>query len=253
MISIKSEREIEIMREAAQKLRNVFFELKDLIRPGTTGIQIDEKAEKVIRAQNAKPAFKGYRGYPGTVCISINEQVVHGIPSSQRINEGDIVSLDMGLIWKDFYSDAARTWPVGKASESAAKLIRVTKESLFKGLDQMKVGNRIGDISAAVQQHIESNGFSVVRDFVGHGIGRALHEDPQVPNFGTKGKGQKLEAGMVLAIEPMVNMGTCEVEILKDEWTVVTKDRKWSAHYEDTICLRAEGPENLTADPLGKI
>ncbi len=248
MISIKSKREIDIMREAAEKLRNVFFELKELVRPGVKALEIDQKAEKVIRAQGARPAFKGYRGYPGTVCISINEEVVHGIPSNRKIREGDIVSLDMGLVWKDFYSDSARTWPVGQVNESILKLIEVTKNSLYAGMDQMKTGNRIGDISAAVQKCVESNGFSVVRDFVGHGIGRALHEDPQVPNFGAAGKGPKLEPGMVLAIEPMVNAGGWEVDVMQDGWTVVTRDRKLSAHYEDTIVITENEPENLTAE-----
>ncbi len=246
MITIKSKREIDIMREAAKKLQNVLFELKDMVRPGVKASEIDEKAEKLIRAQGAKPAFKGYRDYPATICISINEQVVHGIPSDRKIKDGDLVSLDLGLIWKDYYSDSARTWAAGKADEKSRKLIDVAKGSMEAGIDQMKVGNRIGDIAAAVQKHIESNGFSVVRDFVGHGIGRALHEDPQVPNFGTAGRGQKLEAGMVLAIEPMVNMGGWQVDILEDGWTVVTRDRKRSAHYEDTIALTEDGPENLT-------
>lgn len=236
------------MREAAKKLQFVLSELKEMVRSGVKATEIDQKAEKLILAQGAKPAFKGYRGYPATICISINEEVVHGIPSPRKINEGDIVSLDLGLIWKDHYSDAARTWPAGKVDDRNRKLMQVTKESLYAGIKQMKAGSRIGDISAAVQHHIESNGFSVVRDFVGHGIGRALHEDPQVPNFGTPGKGQKLEVGMVLAIEPMVNMGGYEVNILDDGWTVVTRDGKRSAHYEDTIALTENGPENLTGE-----
>ena len=249
MISIKSKREIDIMRKAAEKLRCVLFELQKMIRPGLTGLKIDETAEKLIRAQEALPAFKGYRGYPGTVCISVNEQVVHGIPSDRKIKEGDIISIDIGLIWKEFYSDAARTWPVGAVSNQALELIETAKQSLYSGVDKMKVGNRIGDVSAAIQNFVEAKGFSVVRDFVGHGIGRALHEDPQVPNFGKPGKGEKLEAGMVLAIEPMVNAGSWEVDILEDRWTVVTRDGELSAHYEDTICLTESGPEILTGDP----
>ena len=248
MISIKSKREIDIMREAAKKLRNVLFELKEMIRPGVKALEIDGKAEKLIHAQGAQPAFKGYRGYPASVCISINEEVVHGIPSNRKIKEGDIVSIDLGLIWKDYYSDAARTWPAGSVAVKDKKLIEVAKESLYQGIHHMKADNRVGDISAAIQSCIESNGFSVVRDFVGHGIGRALHEDPQVPNFGSPGKGQKLEVGMVLAIEPMVNMGQWEVNILPDGWTVVTRDGKRSAHYEDTIALTENGPENLTGE-----
>ncbi len=236
------------MREAASKLRKTLFELKELIKPGVTGLEIDERAEKIIRSHGARPAFKGYRSYPATVCISVNEQVVHGIPTKRRIEEGDLVSVDLGLIWKEYYSDAARTWPAGKTSEEALRLMKVTKQSMYAGMAQMKVGNRIGDISAAVQDCIESQGFSVVRDFVGHGIGRALHEDPQVPNFGTAGKGAKLQAGLVLAIEPMVNTGGFEVDVLDDHWTVVTRDGKLSAHYEDTICLTEAGPENLTGE-----
>lgn len=248
MISIKSEREIDIMREAAKKLRAVFFELKEMIRPGVRALEIDERAEKVIRAQGAIPAFKGYRGYPATICISINEQVVHGIPSNRRFQEGDLASLDLGLVWKDFYSDSARTWPVGKVSKTALKLVQVAKEALYAGMNEMQAGKRVGDISAAVQRHVESNGFSVVRDFVGHGIGRELHEDPQVPNFGPAGRGVKLETGMVLALEPMVNEGGWEVDVLEDGWTVVTRDKQCSAHYEDTIVITEKGPENLTGE-----
>lgn len=248
MITIKSEREIEIMREAATKLRNVFFELKKMIRAGVTAVQLDSEADKVIRAQGARSAFKGYRGYPASVCISFNEEVVHGIPSDRKLKEGDLVSLDMGLIWKDFYSDSARTWLVGDVKPAAKKLAEVAKQSLYAGIDYVKAGNRLGDVSSAIQKCIESNGFSVVRDFVGHGIGRALHEDPQVPNFGTAGKGIKLEAGMVIAIEPMVNAGTWEVDVMPDGWTVVTRDRQLSAHYEDTIVVTKDGAQNLTAE-----
>ena len=249
MITIKSAREIDIMREAAKKLRNVFFELEPMIRPDVRTVEIDQKAEKVIRAQGALPAFKGYRNYPATVCISVNEEVVHGIPSNRRLKEGDVVSLDMGLVWKEFYSDSARTWVAGgKMRDDVRRLIEVTRQSLYAGMKEMRAGQRIGDISAAIQELIESNGFGVVRDFVGHGIGRALHEDPQVPNYGKRGKGQKLETGMVLALEPMVTAGTWEVDILKDGWTVVTRDRKLAAHYEDTIVLTENGPENLTGD-----
>ncbi len=248
MISIKSKREIDIMREAAGKLRTVLFELKDMVRPGVRALEIDKQAEKLIRAGGALPAFKGYRGYPATVCISINEEVVHGIPSGRKVKEGDIVSLDLGLIWKGFYSDSARTWPAGRVSDTASKLMDVTRESLYAGVSQMRAGKRVGDISAAVQRYVESSGFSVVRDFVGHGIGRALHEDPQVPNFGEAGKGHKLEAGMVLALEPMVNAGGWEVDVLADKWTVVTRDGKLSAHYEDTIVITENGPENLTGE-----
>ena len=248
MISIKSEREIELMREAGKKLREVHAELKPMIQPGVKALDIDRQAEALIRSKKARLAFKGYRGYPATICISVNEQVVHGIPSNRKLKSGDIVSLDLGLIWKEFYSDAARTWPVGQVDPSALKLIDVAREAMYAGVAQMKAGNRIGDISAAVQRLVESEGFSVVRDFVGHGIGRALHEDPQVPNFGIAGKGQKLEKGMVLALEPMVNAGNWQVDMLPDGWTVVTRDKKWSSHYEDTIVITDNGPENLTGD-----
>lgn len=246
MICLKSEREIEIIRKASEKLKDLFFDLKQFIRPGICGIEINEKVERTIEAQGAHPAFKGYRGFPASVCISIDEQVVHGIPSKRRLKEGEIVSLDIGILWKDFYSDAARTWPVGNVGPRLLELIGATRDSLFAGFREFRPGKRVGDISAAVQRCVESRGFSVVRDFVGHGIGRALHEDPQVPNFGEAGKGQKLEIGMVLAIEPMVNMGSWEVDVLDDQWTVVARDKKPSAHYEDTICLTEEGPVNLT-------
>ncbi|PIQ85879.1 MAG: type I methionyl aminopeptidase [Candidatus Omnitrophica bacterium CG11_big_fil_rev_8_21_14_0_20_45_26] len=246
MISIKSKRELGLMREAGKKLRDVFFELEKLVRPGMSTLDIDAQAEKLIRAQGAVPAFKGYRGFPCSVCLSLNEQVVHGIPSKQKIKEGDLLSVDMGLVWKDFYSDSARTWPVGRVIPVAEKLIRAAKDSLNAGIEQMQAGHHVGDISSAVQKVIESYQFSVVRDFVGHGIGRALHEDPQVPNFGKSGKGPRLEVGMVLAIEPMVNEGTHEVSILSDGWTVVTGDGKLSSHYEDTIALTENGPEILT-------
>ena len=251
MITIKSDREIQLMRESAEKLRNVFAEVKTMIRPGVKTAALDQKAEKVIQAQNAKPAFKGYRGYPASLCISINEEVVHGIPSTQRIiREGDIISIDAGLIWHDFFSDSARTWTVGKVPSHIVKMIQVTKQALYEGMDQMKVGARIGDISAAIQHRIESNGFGVVRDYVGHGIGKAMHEDPQVPNYGTPGRGQKLVAGMALALEPMVTEGDWQVKVLEDGWTVVTKDGKIAAHYEDTIAVTENGPENLTGEQV---
>jgi len=249
MITIKSDREIQLMREAAVKLRSVFTEVKAMIRPGVKTSELDKKAEKVIRAQGAAPAFKGYRGYPASLCISINEEVVHGIPSAARvIQEGDIVSIDAGLVWRDYFSDSARTWVVGKASDRIMNMIQVTKQALYEGMGQMKVDARIGDISAAIQKCIESRGFGVVRDYVGHGIGKAMHEDPQVPNYGTPGRGQKLTVGMALALEPMVTEGNWQVNVLEDGWTVVTKDKKMAAHYEDTIALTPDGPENLTGE-----
>ena len=247
MITLKSKREIDLMREAARRLKLVFDELKKFIKAGMTTFEIDQIVERLIRAQKAEPAFKGYRGYPASVCTSVNESVVHEIPSKKRrLREGDLLSVDMGLVYQGYYSDSARTWPIGRVSEEALELAETARQALYMGMAQMKCGNRVGDIGSAIQNYVESNGFSVVRDFVGHGIGRVLHEDPQVPNFGKVGTGPKLEVGMVLALEPMVNAGSWEVEILDDAWTVVTRDRQLAAHYEDTIALTEHGPENLT-------
>ena len=246
MISIKSKQEIQVMRESARRLKIVLAGLKRSIKAGMSTLEIDQEAEKLIRAQKSKPAFKGYRGFPACVCTSVNEQVVHGIPSKRKLEERDILSLDIGLIYEGYYSDSARTWAVGKADEEAIELMEVTRRAFYLGMAQMKPGNRIGDISHAVQTFVESQGFSVVRDFVGHGIGRQMHEDPQVPNFGKPGRGPLLEPGMVLAIEPMVTAGSWEVDILEDAWTVVTRDRERAAHYEDTVEITENGPENLT-------
>ena len=246
MILLKSKHEIEIMRESARRLKVVFDELKKSIRAGMTTLEIDQKVERLIQAQNATPAFKGYRGYPACVCTSINEEVVHGIPSKRKLKEGDLLSVDIGLIYEGYVSDSARTWAIGKVSEEALELMQTAKKALYIGMARMKPGNRVGDLSAAIQNYVESQGFSVIRDFVGHGIGRAMHEDPQVPNYGKPGRGPKLDVGMVLAIEPMVAAGSWEVDIMDDSWTVVTRDRQWSAHYEDTIALTENGPENLT-------
>jgi methionyl aminopeptidase len=246
MISLKSKQEIDLMRESARRLKIVFAELKRSIRVGMTTLEIDQKAERFIEAQNAAPAFKGYRGYPACVCTSVNEQVVHGIPSKRKLKEGDILSLDMGLIYKGYVSDSARTWAVGRVSPEADELAEAAQRALYIGMAEMQAGKRVGDISHAIQTYVESQGFNVIRDFVGHGIGRSMHEDPQVPNFGRPGKGPKLEAGMVLALEPMVAAGSWEIDILDDAWTVVTRDRQLAAHYEDTIALTESGPENLT-------
>ncbi|OGW85708.1 MAG: type I methionyl aminopeptidase [Omnitrophica bacterium RIFCSPHIGHO2_02_FULL_46_11] len=246
MISLKSKQEIDIMREAARRLKSVLQELRRSIKTGMATLEIDQKAERLIIAQDAKPAFKGYRGYPACVCTSINEEVVHGIPSKRKLKQGDLLSVDIGLVYKGYVSDSARTWAIGRMSEEARELMEAAQRALYVGMAQMKPGNRIGDISYAVQDFVEGQGFSVIRDFVGHGIGRAMHEDPQVPNFGKPGKGSKLETGLVLAIEPMVAAGSWEVDILEDAWTVVTRDRQWAAHYEDTIALTEKGPENLT-------
>ena len=246
MISIKSKQEIQLMREAARRLKVVFQELKRSIKIGMSTLEIGERAEKLIQAQKSKPAFKGYRGFPACVCTSVNEEVVHGIPSKRKLEAGDILSLDMGLIYEGYYSDSARTWAVGKVNEEALELIEAARRAFYLGMAQMKPGNRVGDISHAVQTFVESNGFSVVRDFVGHGIGRQMHEDPQVPNFGKPGKGPVLEVGMVLAIEPMVNAGSFEIKFMPDKWTVKTEDGRRSAHMEQTIMVTEKGFELIT-------
>jgi len=218
-----------------------------MVRPGVTTKQIDQDVEAFIVSRGAQSAFKGYRGYPATVCISINEEGVHGIPSAKRkLREGDIVGLDLGCIVEGYYADCAITLPVGEVTPRVQELLDVTRESLDKAIVQCRPGNRIGDVSHAVQAHCESHGFGVVRAFVGHGIGRSLHEEPQVPNFGEPGTGKPLKAGMVLAIEPMVTMGTWEVRVLEDRWTAVTQDGSWAAHFEDSIAITDNGPEILT-------
>jgi len=247
VILLKSARELEHMREAGRILAEVKERLKALVRPGTSTKDIDEDIESFIVGKGAVPAFKGYRGYPATVCTSINNEVVHGIPSAKRkLKDGDIIGLDLGCIVEGYYGDCAITLPVGPVPERVQELLDVTRESLDKAIGQCRAGNRIGDISYAVQAHCESHGFGVVRAFVGHGIGRALHEEPQVPNFGEAERGPVLKAGMVLAIEPMVTMGSWEVRVLEDGWTAVTVDGSLAAHFEDTIAITANGPEVLT-------
>ncbi len=247
MILLKSSREIEHMRAAGRILAEVKARLKALVRPGASTKDIDEDIEAFIVGKGAAPAFKGYRGYPATVCASINDEVVHGIPSAKRkLKDGDIIGLDLGCIVEGYYGDCAITLPVGPVPERVQELLDVTRESLDKAIVQCRAGSRIGDISYAVQAHCESHGFGVVRAFVGHGIGRALHEEPQVPNFGEAGRGPVLKAGMVLAIEPMVTMGSWEVRVLEDGWTAVTVDGSLAAHFEDTIAITANGPEVLT-------
>ena len=247
MILMKSSRELEHMRAAGRILAEVKARLKALVRPGASTKDIDEDIESFIVGKGAVPAFKGYRGYPATVCASINDEVVHGIPSARRkLKDGDIIGLDLGCIVEGYYGDCAITLPVGPVPERVQELLDVTRESLDKAIVQCRAGNRIGDISYAVQAHCESHGFGVVRAFVGHGIGRALHEEPQVPNFGEAGRGPVLKAGMVLAIEPMVTMGSWEVRVLEDGWTAVTVDGSLAAHFEDTIAITANGPEVLT-------
>ena len=246
-VTIKSKHEIQLMREAGKRLEDVHNQLAEIIRPGISTLEIDQFGEKAIRAYGCIPNFLNYNGYPASICVSVNDEVVHGIPKKNRIlQEGDIVSLDAGLIYEGYHSDAARTYGVGKISDEAARLIRVTRESFFEGIKLAQPGNHLFDISEAIQNHVESNGFSIVRDLVGHGIGTHLHEDPQIPNFKEKRKGMKLSPGMTLAIEPMVNEGTFEVEWLDDDWTVVTADGSLAAHYENTIAITEDGYEILT-------
>lgn len=246
-VTIKSEREIQLMRDAGKILAEVHNQLAEIIEPGITTMDIDRKGEELIRKAGCIPSFKGYEGYPASICVSINDEVVHGIPSKKhRLFEGDIVSLDAGVIYKDYQSDAARTHAVGKISEEAQRLIDVTKESFFRGIEFAKAGNHLYDISAAIQKYVEANGFSVVRDLVGHGIGKEMHEEPQIPNYKPIGRGIKLCPGMTLAIEPMVNAGKYDVWILEDDWTVVTRDGSNSAHYENTVLITDGEPEILS-------
>lgn len=246
-VTIKSNREIELMREAGRILALVHEELEKVIKPGITTKEIDRLGEELIRSYGCIPSFLNYNGYPASICVSVNDEVVHGIPSKKRIlREGDIVSLDAGVIYKGYHSDAARTHAVGEISKEAQKLIDVTRESFFEGIKYAKAGNHLFDISKAIQNYVESNGYSVVRDLVGHGIGSALHEDPQIPNFKQRGRGPKLVPGMTLAIEPMVNMGAFDVWWLEDDWTVVTQDESLSAHYENTILITEGEPEILS-------
>ncbi|MGB4108359.1 MAG: type I methionyl aminopeptidase [Desulfomonilia bacterium] len=247
MIIIKSEYEIAIMREANRILAQLFEHIRPMILPGVSTIELDKEAELFIRSHGALPAFKGYRDYPATLCTSVNDEVVHGIPGPRVLQSGDIISIDVGALFDGFYSDAARTFPVGTISPQAKKLIEVTRESLDAGISQAVPGNHLSDISAAVQKVVEEGGFSVVRDFVGHGIGRNLHEAPQIPNFGRRGKGPVLQEGMTLAIEPMVNAGTYKVLIQSDGWTAVTEDASLSAHFENSIAVTKDGPVVLSA------
>ncbi|MBC7349855.1 MAG: type I methionyl aminopeptidase [Candidatus Aminicenantes bacterium] len=248
MIIYKSEAEIEMMRQSSQIVARILSELKDMIRPGLETRELDKYAESRARELGAVPAFKGYRGYPSSLCVSVNEEIVHGIPSSRRLQEGDIVSLDFGVVYEGFYGDAALTVPVGQVSELALRLIEVAKSAFYRGLEKLKVGNRLSDVSAAIQQEVEKAGFSVIRAFVGHGIGRSLHEEPQLPNFGLPGHGPRLKKGLTLAIEPMIAAGHWEVEVLNDGWTATTQDRSLSAHYEHTVALTDHGVEILSLD-----
>lgn len=246
-VTIKSPREIELMRESNRLLAEVHKALEEAIRPGMTTLDVDRLGEKLIRDRGCVPNFKNYNGYPASICVSVNDEVVHGIPNKYRIlQEGDIVSLDAGLIYQGYHSDAARTHAVGKISPEKQKLIDVTRQSFFEGMKFAKAGNYLYDISNAIDAYVSQFGYGIVRDLVGHGIGTHLHEDPQIPNFAQKKRGIKLAPGMTLAVEPMINMGTWQVEFLSDGWTVVTKDGLPSAHYENTILITEGEPEILT-------
>ena len=247
MIITKTLREIEMMREAGRIVALAHQEVKKHIKPGVTTKHLDTIIKQVITASDATPSFYGYNNFPANACISVNEEVVHGIPKGRALKEGDIVSIDIGAKYKGYHGDSAWTYPVGKVTDKVEYLLKVTEESLYKGLEQAKVGNRISDISHAIGAYVEAHGFTIVREYSGHGIGQSLHEDPHIVNYGPKGKGPRLKAGMTLAIEPMVNMGSRYVKTLSDNWTVVTRDKKYSAHFEHTVAINAEGvPEILT-------
>ena len=246
-VSIKSEREIQLMRESCKILAKVYEELEKAIRPGVSTKEIDTLAEKLIRSYDCVPNFLNYNGFPGTICASVNEEVVHGIPDKNRIlKDGDIISIDCGCIYKGYHSDAARTYAVGSISKEVQQLMDVTKQSFFEGIKMAKAGNHLYDISNAIAGYVTPHGYGIVRDLVGHGIGTQLHEDPQIPNFAQKKRGLRLEPGMTLAIEPMINIGRADVEWLDDDWTVVTEDGSLSAHYENTILITDGEPEILT-------
>ncbi|MEN6358227.1 MAG: type I methionyl aminopeptidase [Armatimonadota bacterium] len=251
MITKKTPAQIEKMRAAGAVVARCLKEISESIVPGkTTTMDIDRMSEELIKKYHAKSSFKNYRGYPNTVCVAVNEEVVHGIPSDRALLPGDIVGIDLGAIVDGWHGDSAITVAVGgKGSEEAMRLLRITREALYTGIEAARVGNRLSDIGHAIQSYVEKNGYSVVRDLVGHGIGRSMHEDPHVPNYGRPGKGVRLEEGMTLAIEPMVNVGTYEVETLGDSWTVVTADNSLSAHFEHTVAIRRDGPDILTVIP----
>ncbi|ABC76202.1 type I methionyl aminopeptidase [Syntrophus aciditrophicus] len=246
MVILKRPEEIEKIRKSSRIVAEILQELMNSVKPGIRTIDLEEYAEELAARKKVKPAFKGYNGFPFGLCVSVNEEVVHGMPSKRILRDGDIVSLDYGVYHDGYYGDAAITVPVGEVSQELLRLLQITKESLCEGIKESRIGNRLGDISAAIQAHVESAGFSVVRDFVGHGIGKSLHEDPQVPNFGSKGRGILLKKGMVLAIEPMVNAGKYSVKVLNDNWTVVTEDGKYSAHFEHSVAITENGPDILS-------
>jgi methionyl aminopeptidase len=246
MIICKSPDEIEKLRRSGRVVRGLLEELRERVQPGVSTLDLEKYVERRLAQLGARPAFKGYRGYPCCLCASVNNEVIHGIPSERRLKKGDILSLDMGVLLDGYYGDSAITVPVGDVSESTQRLLRITQDSLRLAIDQVRLGNRLGDVSATVQRHVEENGYSVVREFVGHGIGRQLHEEPQVPNFGQPGHGPALKEGMVLAIEPMVNAGGPAVRVLADKWTAVTVDGQLSAHFEHMVAVTHNGPDILT-------
>ncbi|MCB2290278.1 type I methionyl aminopeptidase [Clostridium sp. CS001] len=246
MINIKSDMEIEYMRNAGKVVAEALAIIEQVIKPGISTVEIDNLAEEFIIKQGAKPSFKGYFGFPASICTSVNDEVVHGIPTNRILLEGDIISIDCGAMLNGYHGDAARTFPVGEVSKEATMLIEITRNSFFKGVEKAIIGNRLSDISAAIQNYSEEHGYSVVRDFVGHGIGKSMHEDPEIPNYGTPSRGPKLVHGMVLAIEPMINIGKHYVKVKSNGWTVVTRDGSLSAHYENTVAILKSGPEILT-------
>lgn len=252
MIVLKSAKELERMRRAGWIVREAHREVQKAIRPGVTTKQLDRIADRVIRKHGAIPSFKGYNGFPGSICTSINNELVHGIPGNRVLREGDIISIDIGAQYEGYHGDSAWTYPVGRISETAERLLQVTEESLYRGLAKAKPGARMGDISHAIQSSVEAHGFSIVREYVGHGIGRQLHEEPSVPNFGFPGRGPRLKPGMTLAVEPMVNEGSRYVRTLDDNWTVVTVDGSLCAHFEHTIAITEEGHEILTSWDAGE-
>ena len=247
MVYLRDRKEIEAIRASAQLVAKTLQMLTEAVKPGMTTGELDRLAEEFIRAHGGRPAFKGYRGFPASICPAVNEEVVHGIPGDRRLKDGDIVGLDVGVEMNGYYGDAAVTVPVGNVPKEALKLLEVTREALMQGVQRAKAGNRVGDISHAIQSHVEKHGYSVVRSLVGHGIGREMHEEPQVPNYGPEGRGPRLMAGQVIAIEPMVNVGGADVVTQPDGWTVVTKDGSLSAHFEHTVAVGGDGPEILSA------
>ncbi len=247
IIPLKSERDLEMLRKSGKVLAGVMKKLQALIKPGISTAEIDRRAEELVLGESAQPAFKGYKGFPATVCVSINEEIVHGIPGERRLKESDIVSLDLGINYQGYFTDTAVTIGLGRINSRLKELIEVTRRSLSEGIKQARLDNNLSDISFSIQKYVEKHGFSVVRQFVGHGIGHKLHEEPEIPNFGRPHQGPRLKNGMVFAIEPMVNMGTWESQILDNGWTAVTKDGLASAHFEHTVAITERGPEILTA------